>query len=247
MKLFTSKQTKEAERSVLDELLRKEVAASDALKAKEALLNKIDRELPVIIAAKKSELADIEFRLRTAREKETSEVITLEERRRAALKPVTEEQEALQKTKDGIQDMMLRLDKEREEARNAWDDVKRRAAEVQTSTQNFERVQRDVLFMLEQRRIKADESVVVAVEAISRLKDEQERTQELTEGFRKQEESSKRAEVLARAAMASADAQIARAQKEQQNIIEQRKSLAIAIKELKKRGLWSKRLETVTK
>lgn len=247
MKLFTLKQTKEAERSVLDELLRKEVAASNALKAKEALLNKLERELPIVIAAKQSELADIEFRLRTAREKEIGEVTALEERRKAALRPLAEEQEMLQRTKDGIQEMLLAFDKEREEVRQSRDNVKRRAAEVETSRQKLENMQRDTLSMLEDRRARADESVLVAVEAVSRLKDEQERIHELTQALQKQEESSRSAEILARAAMARADAQIARAQEERRKVTEERKSLALAIKELKKRGLWSRRLETAAK
>lgn len=238
MKLFTPKQTKEAERSVLDELLRKEVAASDALKAKEAKLNEFDRVYPTILAQKQNELTEIETKLRLAREKQISEIVVLEERRKAALKPITEEQAVLQKTKDGIQEMLLRLDDERAQLQKERDEIRQRFSDVEVSERNLAKTQSDMLFMLEQRRKEADESVEVAKEVAQKLHDEQERNNELLAALAEQERNSKSAEVIARGAMAHADKQIARIQEERRKVTEERKLLAAAIKEAKKHGVW---------
>lgn len=240
MKLFTPKQTKEAERSVLDELLRKENAAAIALKAKETQLNQLETEFPLRLEEKRKELTQIERRLQLAREKEQNEVFVLEERRKAALRPITEEQQALEKTKEGIQEMLLRLDTERACIKKERKEVDERSSELALSAQNIERTHREMSAMLEQRRKELDETIANAGVTLSELHDEEARIailrSEVAEKFAGLEE----AEHIAKGAMANADRQIARAQEERRKAIEERRSLAAAIKEAKRRGLWQK-------
>ncbi len=240
MKLFTQKETKVAAQSVLDELLRKENVASVALKAKEAQLNQVESEYPVRIEAKRRELQEIEQRIRLANEKEVTGILILEERRKEAIKPINDELKILQNVQKDIDNERVQIATDRIQLQQMRKLLNARADELEISKRSLEKTQSDMLSMLEQRRKEAETAVETASVAMDILKKEEKRISLLRAENTGKHESLTEAEHIAKAAMAKADIQIARAEHEQEKTDEKRRMLAAAIKELKKRGLWYK-------
>lgn len=237
MKLFTSKQVKVAEHLVLDELLRKENAAANALKAKEAQLNEVERTYPDKIAAKQRELVEIEQRIRFANEKGVNEVSALEERRRQALLPITNEMRRLEDVKAFIErekstvlDDLHRLDQQRQLLRSQQN-------KLELDTAAFIKTQSEVADRIERERREAIVDIETAKFATKQYRELILSHAESRKSLEEVMERAKRAEVLAKAAMAAADQRIAQEIKEQKKTDDKRKMLKLALDVAKKKGV----------
>lgn len=240
MKLLTPKQVQNASNEALAHAIRKEHEATKALKALEAKIQNTKQSLVEAEEQKRAELSAIDLRIKTRLLEEGNIIASLEERRKAAVQPIIDE--------------IAELEARREEVQRMHDDVVARQSEVHDAMQKLRALDREIQVKqkaLERFRDELDKSsegetiriTALREEIYTRLKHieaEDIRIDSKVQYLREREEDARRAEEKVKAAMLVADDKLYRIKKGEESIESNRRMLALAVKQFKKRGLWDK-------
>ncbi len=247
MKLFSQKEVKDAEQDRLAELLKREAQLNDAITKKEKEFNATKIEIEAKILSIQSEYKEKFASSKRSLSVMEREALILEERRQAALKPILDElntlalaRESLSVIEDGLKAKEVSLDKEQASLRAE-------RTKILLSKSKIEREQAEAAAKIEQDTYRAEKAKQEAILLTQRM-NESEKSASIALGrLKDQEESLRRAEIKARAAMALADSRIAEEKEEQKKTDAKRDMLAITINVLKKKGLWRTAREMQTK
>jgi len=238
MKLFTMKEIKIEQQTHLDEILRKESVVSSALKAHEAKMNALTGEYQKKRAEKEAELRDIEFRIKTTLYAEQQSVESLEERKREALKPIDKEREEVQALIRKNDETVQKIIAEREALESEARTISNKDYELEKKRRAFEESQSAILNLVARQQQDADAAVAMMEAMTPVFEGQRKRSEDAVQKAQFIKESAEKAEMIARAAMIAADERIAKEKEEQKKTDEKRSMLALAIKEIKRRGLW---------
>ena len=240
MKLFTSKELKVRENSSLAILKEQEMRVARALADKIKLNNEFEVTHAKVMDEKQKELAAIEFKIKNSHVTEQRNVEALEERKRQALLPIVDELKKLEASKEFIErekntvfDELRKSDEARQKIRQEQYELNRLMAE-------FTRIQEETKVFIERQRKDAGNLIDSSRVSQSALEQERIRHAASLKELEGKVIQNQRAEMLARAAITTADQRIAQEKREQEKTDEKRKMLAVAIKMLKEKGLWSK-------
>ncbi len=247
MKLFTPKDTKSREQSQLSVIQEQERCAARAVADKLRINNELSVEHTRLMEERRKELATIEFSIRHATDNVQKDIAALEERRRQALMPITEEHGRLECKKRELEEVRQRIDADNKRAQEQLLGVRGRETELVKNILEFVRTKDEALAFIERENKDARERTDTSNVAVTALVKERELHAQSVKELVAKEENAKRAEMVARAAMTAADNRIEKERKEQERTDEKRRMLALAIKELKQRGLWHKARAITTK
>ena len=240
MKLFTPKQLKHVEDANLDALRGKQFEVSKILNEKLRLLSNIDAEYVAKKQEKEKELAEIEAKRRITVFNLTKDVENLEERRRQALTPIVEEQKQLFAKQNEVSIAMQRLETERLALTGEQQVLREKKSEFALWKARAEQLQDELMQELHAQKSESDKLLAEARAISQRIMQERDTHDERMRKLEEKGRNIENAERLVKVAMIAADKRIAQEQEEHRKVVEQRKSLAAAIKEAKKRGIWQK-------
>lgn len=240
MELFTPKQLKVREQSNLVLLQEQEERASQALLNKMKLNSQLEETHTHLMEERNRELGEIELRIRTVLHTERKEIEELESRRRQALTPVLEEIHLLEKKREEEAEQLHKLTEERQLVKLDRQKVREEETRLDVLLHEMQKTREETIIILARQKRDSEEVIQMSKIAIQALQEEQGRHQALSLEWQKKEESAKKAEMTARAAILAADNRILKERREQERTDEKRQMLGLAIKELKRRGLWAR-------
>lgn len=247
MKLFTRKEVKEGMQSNLDTLLSKEAEAAKQLAEKIKRINNVDTEYSVKVKYWEDALKKARFEHDVFLKGQLQTLDILEARRKAALEPIDKEKQELSAMKEQIAQDDLHLKEESSNLLKRRHELGELEAKVNVAISEVDNMRRDVLTLIEQRQKEAQAAEKYAKEALMALVGEQERAKVALTELTVKEQSMAKAEMSVKAAMVAVDKRLEKEKREQKLADDKRRSLALAIAELKKRGLWHKAQEMKTK
>lgn len=246
MKLFTRKDAVKERESNLEQIRSQETVAIQALQAKIAAINEIDVIYPVKLAEAQRRLAEVELKLRTFFLNEEKEIVALENRRFAALAPVINEIVTLEKVKLEAEQVLILARDERTLLDGREGELRVKNTEVQAAMLALKDLKDKTTTYVTRQQKDAQASIKEAMAITDALIARQAEAREAIAQSLSEKEYLERARELSIAATVAADERIALEQAEQIKTDGKRRMLAMAIDELKKKGLWHKQHETKT-
>jgi hypothetical protein len=238
MKLFTRKEVKAAEQNALEALRLKESEAIKALNAKTQKLDILTLQMESAEFLKKQKNTEEELEQRIKRLNEIGEIEALEERRKNALRPIEEEYIRLEMArKESANAFYQLIEKEREIARSR-ERLSAMEAALNDRTRAFENLEHT--FITEIADLKRDTANLYtdAKSIHENARKERERAERVIKESVERLAGIERAELMAKAAIAAADARIALERKEQAKTDDKRRMLGVAIAVAKKKNIW---------
>jgi len=247
MHIFTKQEIHADEQKASDSLREKNVSYIKAINANISTINETKLALQETKKEKLEEISSLETRIRQLVSSETATILALEERRNSALEPITKEIQILAEEKELAHTRELSIIERERNIQTSRELINEKENKIRVTEREFENLYAKSLEELEQQKKSAESAVTLANITEKALAKNREHTTSLINELNERERSMLRAENNARAAVAAAETRIVQERKEQSATDEKRKMLAVAIKELKKRGLWNKHLEIITK
>ena len=247
MKLFTRQEIRADEQKALSSIREKQSLAEKGLNERVQKMNNIDVEYSKKTSEKQRELAEAKMDFAKFIASKTKSIESLEQRREQALLPIKEELETLEKRRLEVKKREEAALEERQARTKYREQLSIISGQLEKALKEIEATRQTVDSELSQKRREADAAVEMAAITTKALDKDRERTELLLGKFTVKEKELKRAEEMAKKAILQADVRIEQELILQKQTDDKRRMLAVAISELKKKGLWHKRLETITK